>query len=142
MIVLDTDHLGEFQKGTTPAASRLRTRLEACDDPVATTIVNLEEVMRGWLAAIHRESDPRRQIRGYQQLQILFHFFGAWQILPWDEGAAQVFGRLRAAKLRVGTMDLKIGSIALCRSATLLTRNLRDFQSIPGLTVQDWLSGD
>jgi tRNA(fMet)-specific endonuclease VapC len=35
-------------------------------------------------------------------------------------------------------MDLRIASIALATNATLLSRNLRDFQRVPGLTVEDW----
>ena len=36
-------------------------------------------------------------------------------------------------------MDLKIASIALAANATLLSRNLRDFQRIPNLSVENWL---
>lgn len=50
------------------------------------------------------------------------------------------FEVLKQAKTRVGTMDLKIGSIALAHRATLLTRNLNDFERIAGLQVEDWLS--
>jgi predicted nucleic acid-binding protein len=60
MLVLDTDHLGEYQKGTSTEAMRLRERLEAATEPIATTVITVEEVMRGWLAAIHRETDPHQ----------------------------------------------------------------------------------
>ena len=33
---------------------------------------------------------------------------------------------------------LRIASIALSRDLTVLTRNLVDFQLIPGLRVEDW----
>jgi len=39
-------------------------------------------------------------------------------------------------------MDLKIASIAIAHSATLLTRNRRDFEVVPGLHVEDWLSAE
>ena len=139
MIVLDTDHLGEFQKGTSSAAKQLRDRLDTCGETVATTIVSLEEMMRGWLAAIHRQRDTRKQIRSYEQLARLFNVFSAWRILPWDEQAVRHFEALRSTRLRIGTMDVKIASIVLARDATLLSGNLRDFEQVPGLRVEDWL---
>jgi tRNA(fMet)-specific endonuclease VapC len=36
-------------------------------------------------------------------------------------------------------MDLKIASIALVQDALLLSANLRDFQQVPELRVEDWL---
>jgi len=36
-------------------------------------------------------------------------------------------------------MDLKIAAICLAHDATLLTRNVADFQNIPGLRVENWL---
>jgi predicted nucleic acid-binding protein len=37
-------------------------------------------------------------------------------------------------------MDLKIASIAISIGAKLVTRNLNDFQRIPGIDAEDWLS--
>lgn len=36
-------------------------------------------------------------------------------------------------------MDLKIASIALVKDALLVTANVRDFASIPGLRCESWL---
>ena len=41
-------------------------------------------------------------------------------------------------KLGVRRMDLRIASIALENSATLVTRNVCDFQRVPGLIVENW----
>ena len=140
MLVLDTDHLGEFQKGTSLAAQRLKRRLDDATVPVATTVVSVEEVMRGWLAAIRREARPADQIRSYGRLLALFSFFATWDILAWEESAVKQFESLRQRKIRIGTMDLKIASIVLAHDATLLTANLRDFQQVPGLRAEDWLT--
>jgi len=61
-------------------------------------------------------------------------------VLPSDEAAAQRFAQLRQKKVRIGTMDLRTAAIALSRSTTLLSRNLADFQQVPGLVVEDWTS--
>ncbi len=140
MWVLDTDHLTAYQKGTSPEAHRLKQRLDDSADAYATTIITVEEIMRGWMAAIRRTSDPRRQIRAYAQLRHLFRFFATWNVLEWDDGAADEFEALKQAKTRIGTMDLKIASICLANHATLLSRNHQDFDYVPGLRVEDWLS--
>jgi tRNA(fMet)-specific endonuclease VapC len=64
-----------------------------------------------------------------------FRFFG---VLDFDEKSAKVFQQLKAQKIRVGTMDLKIASIAIANEAILISRNLKDFDKIPNLSVQDW----
>ncbi len=140
MLVLDTDHLTEYQRGMSAEARRLKERLGRAMEPCATTIVTVEEIMRGWIAAIHRIQDPHRQIRAYASLQQLFRFFATWNVLEWNDAAADEYESLKLAKVRIGTMDLKIASIALAGDATLLTRNRNDFSRVPGLRVEDWLS--
>jgi tRNA(fMet)-specific endonuclease VapC len=61
-----------------------------------------------------------------------------WEILPFDERAANEFLRLRK-HARIGTKDLKIASIALVNDALLLSANLREFRHVPGLRVESWL---
>jgi tRNA(fMet)-specific endonuclease VapC len=139
MLILDTDHLVEYQKGTSAEAHRLKERLVQQSQPFGTTIISVEEIMRGWMAAIRRVREPRDQVNAYLKLRRLFQFFAVWHVLDWDESAAQEFDRLRLAKIGVGTMDLKIASIALSRNATLLSRNRGDFERVPGLVVDDWL---
>ncbi len=39
----------------------------------------------------------------------------------------------------INTMDLKIAAMTLVHGALLLSANLRDFQQVPGLRVEDWL---
>src|SRR3990172_1772120 len=118
MLILDTDHLVEYQKGISPEAQRLKQRLDEINEPFGTTIITVEEVMRGWLAAIRRTADPFRQINAYAKLRQLFRFFATWDVLDWTTACAAEFAALKAAKTRIGTMDLKIASIALANDAT------------------------
>jgi predicted nucleic acid-binding protein len=57
MILLDTDHLSVFTDERDPRHERLHKRMEAATEPVACTMVSVEEVLRGWLAIIHRLRD-------------------------------------------------------------------------------------
>ncbi len=132
MLVLDTDHLVELDRGSAQGAV-LRRKLEDAGDTVATTFISAEEQFRGWLAQIHRQRDPYAQIAAYQRLQRRIAFFAEWNVLSWDTDAADIIQRLRRQRIRIGSMDLKIASIVLAHDATLLSRNLRDFQQVPGL---------
>lgn len=130
MILLDTDHLNVLQIGKGSIYDALAERMNASPDQhFATTVVTFEEHMRGWLAGIRRARDVAKQVR----------FFQAWEVHRFDENAAQRFGDLRRQRIRIGTQDLKIASIALEHDATLLSANLSDFNQVPGLRVEDWL---
>ena len=140
MLVLDTDHVTEYQRGTSAEALRLKKRPDLATEPCATTIITVEEIVRGWMAAIRRSQDPHRLISPYASLQRIFRFFATWHILEWNGSAADKYEELKQAKIRIGTMDLKIASITLANDATLLTRNGNDFDRVPGLRTEDWLS--
>ena len=140
MILLDTDHVTLLKYPEGERGARLAARLRALppDETVTVSIIAVEEQMRGWLAAIAKERQARRQILGYAELGRLFEYFRAFTIVPFDESAADRFDELRAAKLKLGTMDLKIAAIALTRNALLLSANRRDFDAVPGLRVENW----
>jgi len=137
VLVLDTDHLVEFDRGS-DAGEILRQRLDSADEEITTTIISAEEQFRGWLAQIHRIRDPHQQVVAYERLQRRIEFFAAWEVLPWTEKAADILVDLRRQGIRIGTMDLKIAAIVLSHRATLLSRNLVDFTQVPGLSVEDW----
>jgi tRNA(fMet)-specific endonuclease VapC len=109
------------------------------DRNFATTVVSVEEDMRGWLAAIRRARKVHNQILYYTRLVGLIRFFSNWKILPFNEPAADRFEALRKQRIRISTPDLKIASIALEQGALLLSANLCDFEQVPGLRVENWL---
>ncbi len=139
MLILDTDHLGEFDEGSA-AGGRLKERLLAARQELAATIISVEEQFRGWTAQIHRlHADPRAQIPAYARLLRRLEFYASWNVLPWDADGAELFASLRKQGLRIGAMDLKIACITLVQEATLLTRNASDFAKVPGLRFENWL---
>lgn len=141
MILLDTDHISHLQHPASERGRRLISRLEAVpgSEVVGVAIVTIEEQMRGWLAVIARERNATRQVIGYRELGRLFDFYQEFEVVPFDEAAAQQFDTLRGQRLRLGSMDLKIAAIALIHAALLLSANLRDFERVPGLRVENWL---
>lgn len=138
MFVLDTNHVSELTYRTT-AGLRLLHRLDASERDAAVTAITVEESLRGWLAEIRRRADPRDQVAAYQRLIRQVEVFASWLVLPWDNDAVDRFESLKVLRQQVGTQDLKIACICLAHDATLLTRNLADFQPVPGLRVENWL---
>ena len=63
-------------------------------------------------------------------------------ILDFDREDARHAGEVRAALVAAGTIigpyDVLIAGQAISRQLTLVTRNLREFQRIPNLCVEDW----
>jgi tRNA(fMet)-specific endonuclease VapC len=139
MILLDTDHLTVFLDERDARHKALTARLEAATEPVACSIVSIEEILRGWLAVIHRQREVHRQVSAYDRLGKLFSALAEWEIVPFDVRAADRFVELRQQRLRIGTMDLKIAAITLVNDALLVTANLREFTEVPGLRCEDWL---
>ena len=63
MIIVDSDHLSILRYHKSERALKLIARLnQATENPIATSIANVEEAMRGWLAAIAKERRIERQI--------------------------------------------------------------------------------
>ena len=62
-----------------------------------------------------------------------------WKQSYWATAAA-AFDNLRQNKKlkKIGRADLLIASIALARNATVVSRNLKHFQLVPGLKVENW----
>jgi len=62
--------------------------------------------------------------------------------LPFDDDAAEEYGRIRAALeaqgRTIGPNDLLIASIAKARNLTLVTHNTDEFRRVPGLKIEDW----
>jgi tRNA(fMet)-specific endonuclease VapC len=139
MIMLDTDHLSVLADQRATGNPALTRRLELAREPLAIPIVAVEEQCKGWLAKLHRTRDIHQQISPYECLAELFDFLAEWDIISLNSGAADFFVQLRRQKIRIGSQDLKIAAIALTENALLLSANLRDFQKVPGLRVENWL---
>jgi tRNA(fMet)-specific endonuclease VapC len=140
VILLDTDHLTALKYTDSERYARLHRRLRAAaPEPIGTTIINVEEQMRGWLSAIAKERTLLRQITTYRELTDLFDFFARFNIISLSAGAVDLFNGFRKSGIKIGTMDLKTACIAIASNALLLTANRRDFEKVPGLRFENWL---
>ena len=136
MYLLDTDHISLIDRSE---GRSIRLRLGAVPpDEVFASVISYEEQMRGWLAHLNSLRRTDQQVEGYRRLERMLQFYCATPLLPFDQKAMEHFQHLWIARVRIGTMDLKIASVALANAAVLLTRNLSDFGKVPRLRIEDW----
>lgn len=64
-------------------------------------------------------------------------------VLEFDTASARQFGKIRASLLATGVVinpvDLMIAAVARTHDLVLVTHNVRHFEVIPDLQVEDWL---
>lgn len=69
-------------------------------------------------------------------------FLSRFPSLPFDDSAAERYGKIRAELANLGTPigpnDLLIAAIALANNLTLVTHNTREFGRVTGLKIDDW----
>ena len=75
--------------------------------------------------------------------QQLLLFLSGLQILSWSESAVWHYARqrklLKDAGTPIGEMDLLIAAHALGDNLTLVTNNMREFERIEGLKLENWV---
>lgn len=137
--LLDTDHLSILHRRSQPECDRLVARLDQhLPDDIGATIVSFHELMKGWMAYLNRARTADQVVRAYAELERLWRSFGKMNVISFAIEAEQRFLDLRKRGIRIGTMDLRIACIGLETDSVVLTRNLVDFQKVPGLQIEDW----
>lgn len=92
MIILDTNHVTVLRYPEHSQYAMLSAQMSrSAETDFVTTAISIEEQMRGWLAAIHRMPKVHDQILYYTRLIGLIDFFSKWEILPFNEPAADRF---------------------------------------------------
>ena len=137
--LLDTDHVVILQRESANLYPQLSRRLDQhSPSDFFISIVTFQEQVAGWQALLNRRRDARSVVRVYEGFSLLLEGYAGAQISDFSHEAALKFEELRSQRVRIGTMDLRIAATALVRDYTVLTRNLVDFEQVPGLKVEDW----
>ncbi|WP_366913452.1 type II toxin-antitoxin system VapC family toxin [Rhodoferax sp.] len=74
---------------------------------------------------------------------VLDKFLSPLTVLDYDQAAARKYGELRAYLEKQGTpigpLDQQIAAHALALGLTLVTNNVREFERVPGLRLENWV---
>ncbi len=128
--LLDTNACVSHLRSSQSNVSRLLLSRQPGD--VALCSVVKAELIYG----ARRSQDPTRNF------EKLSRFFERFQSLPFDDEAADFYGRIRSelavSGSLIGPNDLLIAAIALANDLTLVTHNLGEFSRVAGLKLEDW----
>lgn len=105
---------------------------------LAIAVITAEELLSGWYTSLRRARKRDDKIQVYLALTETVQQFRWWRVLTFSEPAMDRADQLIGMKLNVGKKDLCIAAITLEHGGTLVTRNRRDFQRVPGLALEDW----
>lgn len=129
MRVLDTDTCIEILRGN----QRVIARRETTVDEVATT----------WITACELFYGAAKSIRPGEQRGTVAAFLASLPVLGFNPDAAVQFGNLKSQLVGQGRpiadADLFIASIALAHDAMVVTGNLKHYERIAGLVIEDWI---
>lgn len=114
--------------------AEVRERFNQHERHLAISSVTLAELLYG----AEKSAQPAHN------LQVVENFVARLEILPFDPRAAAHFGQIRATLAQAGTpigpYDLMIAAQARSQGLTLVTHNLGEFERVPGLLVESWVS--
>jgi tRNA(fMet)-specific endonuclease VapC len=114
--------------------TRLRERFNALADQLCISVVTLAELIYG----------AEKSARPHENLAVVEQFCARLDVLPFDGRAAshygQIWAELERAGRPIGTHDMMIGGHARSEGLTVVTNNMREFQRLPGLRLENWAS--
>lgn len=100
---------------------------------MALSAVTVAELAHG----AEKSSQPERN------MAVVEDFCSRLEILAYGEREAFQYGSIRAALERIGQTigvnDLHIAAHARAQGLTLVTNNLREFERVPGLLLENWV---
>jgi tRNA(fMet)-specific endonuclease VapC len=130
IFLLDTNACIRYLNSPDSALARRLASLNAADIRLCSVVK--AELLYG---ALH-SGNPTRA------LSVFSYFAAPFTSIPFDDLAAEAYGRIRADLASRGTPigpnDLMIAAIAVANDLTLITHNVREFSRVDGLHFEDW----
>jgi tRNA(fMet)-specific endonuclease VapC len=129
LVCADTSFLVDIERQNDEALKKLR-ELADRGEVIFMTSVSVAECYRG----AYGSRDGAKALKDTKELLELF------AVLSLDYESAKTWGELSESMKSgsIGDRDLFIASIALVNEQSLLTRNKKHFERVPGLVVESW----
>ena len=128
--IVDTDILSFYFKGDGKVGERFGEYLKEFDQ-INISIVTYYEIIAGL-----KFKNAEKQIEEFED------FINNNNIINISEESAKISGNiyadLRQKGITIGTSDVLIAGIAIENGLTLITNNVKHYESIQGLNFENW----
>ncbi|WP_017659426.1 type II toxin-antitoxin system VapC family toxin [Baaleninema simplex] len=128
--LLDTCVISDFVKGEIGTQTRMK---QTSPNDIAVSSITVMELRYGLKLNRKRESEIT---------PLLTRFMDAVTVLSFEsetaEQAAQIRQFLKTSGQPIGTYDVLIAATSLQHGLIMVTANVREFQRIPNLNIENW----
>jgi predicted nucleic acid-binding protein len=139
MYLLDTNTVSSFLDQRRYSPQLTQKILSTPPEQLFITVITVEEILRGALAAIQKQRQNSSITITYRYFEELFFALHHFQVLSYTTEAEDIYQALPASAKRVGTQDCRIAAIACSRHYVVVTANVADFVAIGIVDVENWL---
>jgi len=131
LYLLDTNIISYWMRGDKGVISKIRERAPS---DLSFSSITLAEILYGIEKSPHKQKERRLKIERISSVLTLYNF---------DEVSAEKYAFIRNNLEKQGIIiserDMLIASIAAARGLTMVTRNVKEFQRVEDLRIEDWV---
>jgi tRNA(fMet)-specific endonuclease VapC len=104
--------------------------------------MNHSEIKLSSITIAELEYGASKSKRRDKNREIMLEFASSFEIIPFDSKDTEIYGILRAELERrgerIGPYDMQLASQALSRDYIFVTNNIKEFQRIRELRIENW----
>lgn len=131
-VLIDTSLLIGWERGVVDVEGRVSGRE---DESLFLSVITASELLHG----VHRAGDRVRRARRSAFVEAVLDRLPLLPVdLPTARVHAELWAELASAGRSVGAHDLWLAAAALAHGLGLATANVREFDRVPGLLLEDW----
>lgn len=131
-VIFDTSVLISIERGSQNIERLIHGRE---DEPFGISVITVSELLHG----VHRADSEKRRLRREAFVEKIIEIF---PIYLFDLGTARIYARvwssLAKKGINIGAHDLMIASTAISFGFSVVTSDMRDYEKIKGLKVEQF----
>jgi len=131
MIFLDTNIISYFLNANTKVEEKILEIINK-DEYICTTVVNVYEILKG----LKWKNNSKKEILFERFLEDVVIFTIDDDVINI---ASNLYSSLRKIGKTVGDADILIAAIVMKNKGTLVTNNIKHYECMYGLKLENWL---